>query len=611
MPIKQWLHFDCLNVYEPSTPSEIPFDKIEAIHLDGDNTQNDARYTMLRQCFADNETSLKRLHNSKVFMVGCGAIGCEMLKNYALLGIGCQNDGIITITDNDLIEKSNLNRQFLFRQEDIQKSKSITGGKASQRINPQLKLKVLEEKVCPASETTIFNDQFFTFHDVCVNALDNVEARRYMDNRCVANQRSLLETGTLGPKGHVQVILPHLTESYTSQRDPQDNDIPYCTLKSFPSNIEHCIEWARDKFESSFTIKPNMFSKFFTDHNHIPTLIETMKNNENLVIDGSVRVGKMVENVYCWNWEDCLRIGRVKFEKYFSNKAKNLLHCYPEDSLMQDGSPFWKPPKRRPTPLKFDPNNQVHLSFVKSCARLFADVFKVEIPKESNNDDIIINYLKRIENEAVPEWKPSNKRIIVDETKKKEEIQKEEEESNSKEMDNQRFIQVLQNFSIKINNNQNVKIETLHFEKDFDANGHIDYIWAAANLRATMYSIETSQRLLVKRIAGKIVPAIATTTSVIAGLATIELVKILKGKKDDHFEWKLDDFRNYFINLSIPLFLACEPCGCVKEKLTEQCFVTLWDKWNIKGTRTTTLKNFIDQVKNKYKLTVSGLDFLF
>jgi len=49
--------------------------------------------------------------------VGCGAIGCEMLKNYALMGIGSQ--GLITITDNDLIEKSNLNRQFLFRPQHI------------------------------------------------------------------------------------------------------------------------------------------------------------------------------------------------------------------------------------------------------------------------------------------------------------------------------------------------------------------------------------------------------------------------------------------------------------------------------------------------------------
>ena len=38
-----------------------------------------------------------------------------------------------------------------------------------------------------------------------VNALDNVAARRFMDSRCVANRKPLLESGTMGTKGHVQV----------------------------------------------------------------------------------------------------------------------------------------------------------------------------------------------------------------------------------------------------------------------------------------------------------------------------------------------------------------------------------------------------------------------
>ena len=52
--------------------------------------------------------------------VGAGAIGCELLKNFAMIGIGAGPNGKVFVTDMDHIEKSNLNRQFLFRSWDIQ-----------------------------------------------------------------------------------------------------------------------------------------------------------------------------------------------------------------------------------------------------------------------------------------------------------------------------------------------------------------------------------------------------------------------------------------------------------------------------------------------------------
>jgi molybdopterin/thiamine biosynthesis adenylyltransferase len=57
-----------------------------------------------------------KLKNSKIFIVGSGAIGCEHLKNFGMMGVGN-----MVLTDMDTIEKSNLNRQFLFRNKDIGK----------------------------------------------------------------------------------------------------------------------------------------------------------------------------------------------------------------------------------------------------------------------------------------------------------------------------------------------------------------------------------------------------------------------------------------------------------------------------------------------------------
>ena len=91
-----------------------------------------------------------------------------------------------------------------------------------------------------------------------------------------------------------------------------------------------------------------------------------------------------------------------------------------------------------------------------------------------------------------------------------------------------------QNMSLKSENYYNVnflftlveylQVTPAEFEKDDDTNGHIDFMTAASNLRAAMYSIETADRFKTKLIAGKIVPAIATTTAAVAGLVRIKTV---------------------------------------------------------------------------------------
>ena len=67
--------------------------------------------------------------------MGAGAIGCELLKNFAMMGLGK-----MIVTDMDTIEKSNLNRQFLFRPWDIQKLKSQTAANVITKMNPGVKV---------------------------------------------------------------------------------------------------------------------------------------------------------------------------------------------------------------------------------------------------------------------------------------------------------------------------------------------------------------------------------------------------------------------------------------------------------------------------------------
>jgi ubiquitin-activating enzyme E1 len=184
-----------------------------------------------------------KITNARQFLVGAGAIGCEMLKNWAMMGLATGPSGAIFVTDMDTIEKSNLNRQFLFRPNDVGKLKSQCATDAVQKMNPDTKGKInaFADRVGVETEN-VFNDAFWTGLTGVTNALDNVDARKYVDRRCVFYSKPLLESGTLGTKGNIQVVVPNLTESYSSSNDPPEKAIPICTLKNFPNAIEHTIQ---------------------------------------------------------------------------------------------------------------------------------------------------------------------------------------------------------------------------------------------------------------------------------------------------------------------------------------------------------------------------------
>ena len=65
-----------------------------------------------------------QISNERYFLVGAGALGCELVKNFAMMGLGCGPHGYVSVTDDDTIERSNLTRQFLFRNWMIGQSKS-------------------------------------------------------------------------------------------------------------------------------------------------------------------------------------------------------------------------------------------------------------------------------------------------------------------------------------------------------------------------------------------------------------------------------------------------------------------------------------------------------
>lgn len=200
------------------------------------------------------EEYVKNAGKVKTFLVGAGALGCEFIKMFALMGVASKG-GEVIVTDDDNIEVSNLNRQFLFRKEDVGKNKSKCATSRGSRMNPETNFKSIQIRVSPESEETL-NDDFWTSLDFVVNAVDNVQARLMVDSKCVWYHKQLFESGTLGTKCNSQIIVPKFTQSYGDSQDPQEEGIPLCTLKNFPYQIEHTIQWARDYFEGTFTETP-------------------------------------------------------------------------------------------------------------------------------------------------------------------------------------------------------------------------------------------------------------------------------------------------------------------------------------------------------------------
>lgn len=566
-PIYQYLYFDALEC--------LPEDKttLTAAECAPSGSRYDAQIAVFGKEFQ------KKLGQQKYFIVGAGAIGCELLKNYAMLGVGAGEGGRIVVTDMDLIEKSNLNRQFLFRPWDVQKAKSDTAAAAIKVMNPQVNIISHQNRVGPDTEK-VYNDSFFEPLDGVSNALDNVEARLYMDRRCVYYRKPLLESGTLGTKGNVQVVVPHVTESYGSSQDPPEKSIPICTLKNFPNAIEHTLQWARDMFEGEFRQAAENAAQYLIDPkfmeraNKLPGSqpIETLESVKRALVDHRPQ-----------SFEDCVTWARKHLQEQYGNQVIQLLHNFPPDQTTSSGEPFWSGPKRCPHPVKFDSKVELHLDYIVSAANLKAEVYGIP----QNRDRAAVAAM--VDAVVVPEFVPrSGVKIAVTDA---------EAEAHSNSVDSERA-SVLQTSIPEASSLGSLKLTPLDFEKDDDNNFHMDFIVASSNLRAENYDIPPADRHKSKLIAGKIIPAIATTTTLVSGLVSLELIKLVQGHK------KLEQFKNGFINLALPFFGFSEPINAPTNKYYEKEW-TLWDRFEVNGEMT--LEEFIKYFETEHKLEITML----
>lgn len=571
MPINQWFYYDsfeCLPEDEADYPSEQACQPINS------------RYD--RQLAVFGNGVQEKLAEARFFLVGAGAIGCELLKNFAMMGLGVGPNGRVIVTDMDIIEKSNLNRQFLFRNHDVGKMKSDTAAAAAKKMNNSINIVANQNRVGPETEN-VYDDDFFESLTGVANALDNVDARVYMDRRCVYYRKPLLESGTTGTKGNTQVVIPFLTASYSSTRDPdEEKSIPICTLKNFPNAIEHTLQWARDEFEGLFKIGPDAVEQYLND----PGFMErTMKMAGNQPVEMLEIVKRFLVVEKPNSFEDCVRWARLHWQEQYDNQIRQLLFNFPPDRTTSSGAPFWSGPKRCPHNLTFSSSDTMHLDYVVAAANLKAYVYGIPQVRDRQKIKDILDQI------VVPEFVPrSGVKIAVNDS----EAQSGSNDGGMPDMDRLSLIRD------ELPAPETVKshLNPVDFEKDDDTNFHMDFVVAASNLRASNYSIAPADHYKSKLIAGKIIPAIATTTSLVSGLSCLELYKLIQGHK------KLDSYRDNFLNLALAYLGYAEPMRAPKNKYYDKEF-SLWDRFEVDGE--ITLKEFMDYFKTQHNLEITML----
>jgi len=205
---------------------------------------------------------VKRIQReARILLVGAGGIGCELLKNLALSGFTK-----VDVVDLDTVDVSNLNRQLLFRAQHVGMPKctvacqvasqmAISGGGNSndneeEELDRVVRYVPHHGNVC---EPKFFGVSFVSQFDLILSALDNVAARRRVNRIALAAGVPLVEAGTTGYLGQANVIDGRSSVAcYECKTQEKQKEYPICTIRSTPSAPVHTIVWAKELYALLF-----------------------------------------------------------------------------------------------------------------------------------------------------------------------------------------------------------------------------------------------------------------------------------------------------------------------------------------------------------------------
>ena len=606
-PFNQWFEFEFNYL---STKNE---------KLKENNNMKPSRYYEQIQIFG--EEVQKKINSLKIFIVGVGAIGCEYLKNFAMMGISSGKNGILTITDFDKIELSNLNRQFLFRENNIGQFKSEVAKYYIKQMNNSIN--ILTHKKFVGDETeNIFSDKFWDEQDIIFNAVDNVKARFYLNDKVCIHKKYHFDAGTLGVNSSCGFFMKNISSTYKDQNkdkkieDDNNNNLRdngLCTIHSFPTCIKHCIAWALNEYKY-------LFSKLIIELNEIINgdiinfykilSIEFYKKLKIKEISDifDIFINKNFNKAFVFSYE--------YFMNKFNFEIKKILIENPENSRDKEGKSFYNGSKHMPKELNFNISDELDsliINYIKSLANLIFDCLglkKNETDKNLKDSDIKkICLNSNIPNYDIINYKSLKSGIVYN----KEYCQKFIHNIQQKLINN-----------LSLNSIEDIKFTEVNFEKDNYNKNQYNFIYSCSNLRAINFQIPQGDFITIKNLSSNIVPSIVTSNAVITGLVSMQIYLLAKLMLDKEKNYNnildtndaLNLFRNYYIDLGknsysfshIPKKVIIKTPNIFNMKS-----YNVWDSIIIKGPKSINdlIKYFLEKYKVKIISIFSGKSLLF
>ncbi len=172
---------------------------------DGDNLRDDSRYARQVRFPAIGESGQAAIADSHVLLVGCGALGSVIANTLARAGVGK-----LRIVDRDFLEKSNLQRQVLYDEADVESGlpKAIAAAKKLRQINSEIDVEPIVADVDDSNIESFLESDGSEKVDLILDGSDNFEIRFLINDVAVKHSIPWVYGGCLGADGQTMTIIP-------------------------------------------------------------------------------------------------------------------------------------------------------------------------------------------------------------------------------------------------------------------------------------------------------------------------------------------------------------------------------------------------------------------